>query len=98
MIWSKPLSRKCSRIDSSTGLPNRGIIGFGTTLVIGRTRVPFPAARTIAFISLLPAHFQREQRNVVFEFPFAAPLFDLGFQTAQHFAQRFGSCARQILA
>jgi hypothetical protein len=26
-----------------------GIIGFGTVSVIGRTRVPFPAARIMAF-------------------------------------------------
>jgi hypothetical protein len=35
-----------------TGLRIKGIIGLGKVAVIGRTRVPFPAARIIAFMGL----------------------------------------------
>ena len=35
----------------STGLPATGAIGFGITPVSGKSLVPFPAAKTIAFMS-----------------------------------------------
>src|ERR1043166_8929854 len=34
---------------SMTGVPSTGTSGFGTSYVIGRSRVPRPAARSIAF-------------------------------------------------
>ena len=39
---------------SITGRFRTGTIGFGIALVIGRSRVPSPAAKTIAFINAAP--------------------------------------------
>src|SRR5947207_330142 len=51
MISSKPCSLRRSTRNSITGLLMMGIIGLGTKSVRGRTRVPLPAARIIAFIA-----------------------------------------------
>src|ERR1051326_6072861 len=53
MIWSNPCCRSRSMRNSMTGLLTIGIIGFGTVSVTGRTRVPLPAASSIAFIGVL---------------------------------------------
>jgi hypothetical protein len=52
MISSKPCWRSSSSRNSITGFWRIGIIGLGVVCVIGRTRVPLPAARIIAFIGV----------------------------------------------
>src|SRR5215210_7166361 len=50
-----PALARRSNICCNTGLPATGAIGFGITPVSGKSLVPLPAARTIAFISLPPS-------------------------------------------
>src|SRR2546430_622444 len=52
MIWSKPCCRRSSTRNSITGLLMMGIIGLGTESVMGRTRLPLPAASMVALRAL----------------------------------------------
>src|SRR5207302_7221203 len=50
-----PCRLRSRRFHSRIGLPATGSSGFGKVSVSGRSRVPSPAARTIAFISDPPS-------------------------------------------
>lgn len=47
---STPFFRSSSRMCSSTGLPKRDTMGFGSSVVRGWSRVPAPPAKMTAFI------------------------------------------------
>src|ERR1700710_2211869 len=49
MISVTPCALSRSMMCAITGRSSTGTIGFGSSYVIGRSRVPRPAARTIAF-------------------------------------------------
>src|SRR5919202_1891806 len=60
LMWasSTPASASTSKMCWIMGLPATGAMGLGITPVNGKSRVPLPAARTIAFMKNLP--FRRE--------------------------------------
>ena len=51
---STPAAASASRPRSSKVFPATGTSGFGIVLVIGRSRVPSPAASTMAVLGALP--------------------------------------------
>jgi len=95
-----PCTLRCSTRNSITGLRTRGIIGFGNTWGNRpRTRVPFPAARSLLH-KWLPAllhsllvshrgvsHFQRKQCHVISKLCRSHPLLHCRLQRLQQNVQ-----------
>src|SRR5687767_9441321 len=82
--------RSRSTRNSMTGRLMIGIIGLGTVSVIGRTRVPFPAARIIAFTKRRPSGIALNgvlDRRVAREHAVQADDFEKGDHRLLHFGQ-----------